>query len=306
MKNKLPYLAGISSSIIFGFSFLFTKNAIESLSTFELLFLRFTAAFVSMSILVLFKIIKVDFKGKDKKILIMIALWQPIIYFIMETLGLQRIASSQAGVMMALIPVIVALLGIFMLGEVPKIVQVVYILISVCGVVLTVIGSGEASQKNYFGVLFILLAVICAALFNIFSRRASVYFTPYEITYAMMFIGMIVFGCIFIFIGIKNGNLNILPKLSLKVVVSVVYLGLFSSVLAYLLVNYNLSRLPASQSAVFANLTTVVSIIAGVAFKNEEFGIYKIIGSVLIILGVWGTNYYNKEKIENVDFNENK
>jgi drug/metabolite transporter (DMT)-like permease len=54
-------------------------------------------------------------------------------------------------------------------------------------------------------------------------------------------------------------------------------------------VNYSLSKLTASASAVFANLVTTVSIIAGVLILGENFTVHSFIGSVLIITGVYGT-----------------
>jgi len=56
------------------------------------------------------------------------------------------------------------------------------------------------------------------------------------------------------------------------------------------MMNYMLSKIPASNSSVFSNLTTVVSIIAGVFIRHEAFHWYQFAGSVVIILGVWGTN----------------
>ncbi|HAA80455.1 MAG TPA: EamA family transporter, partial [Thermoanaerobacter sp.] len=67
-----------------------------------------------------------------------------------------------------------------------------------------------------------------------------------------------------------------------------------SSVVAYFLNNYALSKLPASQASVFANLTTVISIIAGITIRHETFYWYHVIGAIMILIGVWGTNYFGK------------
>jgi len=70
------------------------------------------------------------------------------------------------------------------------------------------------------------------------------------------------------------------------------YLGILSSVVAYFLANYTLSKIEASRSAVFANISTIVSIVAGVVVLHESFQVYHVIGSIMILVGVWGTNYY--------------
>jgi len=62
------------------------------------------------------------------------------------------------------------------------------------------------------------------------------------------------------------------------------------------MMNFILSKIEAAQSAVFANLTTIVSILAGVFIRGENFYWFQIVGGILIVIGVWGTNYYGKLK----------
>lgn len=59
---------------------------------------------------------------------------------------------------------------------------------------------------------------------------------------------------------------------------------------------YALSELESSKVSVFANLATVISIAAGVIFLKEEIFYYHIIGSILIIAGVMGTNFFGSKK----------
>lgn len=299
MKKFLPYFAGIVMAVIFGFSFLFSKNALDSLSTFELLFLRFSAAALGMTALVIVGIIKINLGKKKIVPLLVVGIWQPIIYFIMETMGLKYTSSSEAGVMMAFIPVLVAIFAAFLLDEKPSRLQLVFIVISVAGVIAIVLGGGSSAGSGHIeGIIYLLGAVFSAAMFNIFSRKASRDFTPYEITYFMMIIGAVIFGGVYLIQGIIQGNLNMLSRVTQGALTSILYLGILSSIVAFLLVNYSLSKLPASQSAVFANLTTVVSVIAGITFRNEAFELYKVFGAVLIVAGVWGTNYFGLKKTE--------
>ena len=59
---------------------------------------------------------------------------------------------------------------------------------------------------------------------------------------------------------------------------------------AFSLVNLTLQRLKASQSAVFGTLTTLVALGAGAFFKGEALGPLRIVGSAMIVVGVWATN----------------
>ncbi|WP_394266889.1 EamA family transporter, partial [Anaerotignum sp.] len=73
---------------------------------------------------------------------------------------------------------------------------------------------------------------------------------------------------------------------------SVVYLGIFASVLAFFCMNYMLGKLPAANACIFNNMATVISIFAGILVLHEKMHWYQMVGGILIISGVWGTNYY--------------
>jgi len=75
---------------------------------------------------------------------------------------------------------------------------------------------------------------------------------------------------------------------------SILYLGILSTLFTSLLANYSLSKIEASKMNVFVNLATVLSIAAGSVFLDEKIYYYHIIGSVLIVLGVLGTNFLGK------------
>ncbi|NLW16142.1 MAG: DMT family transporter, partial [Firmicutes bacterium] len=154
-----------------------------------------------------------------------------------------------------------------------------------------------AGDSSWLGLALIVGAVISAALFNIGSRRASARFTPVEVTCVMMWLGAVIFNLLALFFHWRAGKLAdfFTPLADHQVIIALLYLGIGSSVVAFFLVNYGLSQLPASQTAVFSNLTTVVSIVAGVVFRNEPFYWFHALGAVAIMVGVWGANYFGLE-----------
>lgn len=296
-KNIMPYAAAVIFSAIFGLSFLFTKKALVTISAFKLLSFRFMLAFIVMTLLVIFKVISVDFKNKPFKELIITSLSQPVIYFIFETYAIKYTSSSYAGLFIALIPIAVSIMGIYILKEYPSKVQWCFIILSVAGVFYILLNDFTSINGNNMitGTVFLLLAIIAASIYSIYSRKISAYFTSFEITYFMMGAAAIVFNGAALLIDIGNGNITeyFKPLLSKEVIISVLYLGILSSVVAYYLMNYSLSKLPASRSTIFANISTIVSIVAGVAILKETFRYYHVIGSVMILAGIIGTNYFS-------------
>ena len=294
----LPYFAGLIMASIFGLSFMFTKQALETLPTTLLLSYRFALAAILLTILWLTGLIKLNYRGKPLKELFVLTIFQPIAYFIFETTGVRLTSSSEAGIMIALIPVFVTIFAAVFLKERPGKAQLVFILSSVLGVVFIVLMSGSSDSSGHLaGILSLFGAVLAAGVYNILSRKLSKSFTPVEITFVMMWTAAIAFNTFTIISGIVNSQ-TIRYFTSLKTMstlIPILYLGILSSVCAFFMVNYMLSKLPAASSSVFSNLTTVISIVAGVLVRHEAFHWYQVAGGFMIILGVWGTNRYKPQ-----------
>ncbi len=298
-KEQLkPILAGITVAVIFGLSFTFTKGALEHVDPFHLLGLRFLFASSFLWILKFLKVISIDFRGKRMKPLFFLGLFQPVLYFICEVNGVNLTSASESGMMISLIPVVVAILGAVFLNEYPTRKQIFFILLSVSGVLFISFMRGTEVEGNILGIFVLLGAVISAGIFNILSRKSSLYFRAIDITFFMMNTGMVVFNGIALSQHAMKGEVHLYfqPLFQWQVMMAVTYLGILSSVVAFFMLNYMLSKLEASKSAVFGNLVTLISILAGVLILGEDFFWFHIVGAFLILLGVWGTNFYGIRK----------
>ena len=104
------------------------------------------------------------------------------------------------------------------------------------------------------------------------------------------------FSIIALIIDIINGDLGtFLSIIKYGFLLSIAYLGILSSVVAFFSMNFAL-QICLHPRHLFGNLSTVISIIAGVVILKEAFYYYHVIGSITIISGIIGTNYYNAKK----------
>lgn len=292
-----PLSAAVTVAVIFGLSFLFTKDILGYLSPFQLLGMRFALAALSLTALALLRIIRLNIKAGQLPALLKIAMWQPVLYFIFETYGVKLTSASESGVVIALVPMAVLVLSVFMLGERITGGQGICVAAAVAGVILMALNgpsSGSAGEGHLVGILMLFGAVVAAGFYNIYSRQAAARFAPLEITFVMMWLGALVFNAVGIAQSAVNGQLAgyFMALRNISVITGLAYLGLLSSVLAFFLLNYSLSRLSASRVAVFLNLIPVVSLLAGVTFYGEHLGVAQLAGCGLILLGVWGANYF--------------
>ncbi len=307
MKNEkmLPIFSGLVFTLIFGFSFMFSKIVLDLMTPIEMIAYRFLIATLVLNLLKLLKIIKIDLKGKNIKVVLLASLGEPVMYFIFESLGLNLTSSFEAGLVISLIPVVTTVFSVIFLKEVLKGIQVLFILLSVSGVVfINLMKENLSLSGSFLGIIFLLVAVFASGFYNITSKKASTSFTPIEITYVMMHVGAITFNIILIINNLIKGTMNsyFTPLLSLKAIIPILYLAILSSIVAFFLVNYSISKMKVSQFAVLGNFTTIVSIFAGVFILKEDFLWYHIVGSVMILLGVWGTVYFGeKDEISSIN-----
>ncbi|AUD65252.1 hypothetical protein BK011_05970 [Tenericutes bacterium MZ-XQ] len=298
--TKKIHIAGILFASIFGFSFLFSKIALSYVTPIGLIAYRFLIAFITFEILRQLKIIKINIKKEQMKYLIAVAFFQPILYFLFETFGLNLVSSGEAGMMIALIPIFVAILSSLIIKERPKPIQVLFILLSVTGVIIIQLSKlGSESNSEVLGFILLLLAVISAAMFNIASRTASQKaLRPMEVTYFMMLFGAFTFNIIYVIQLIVEQRIGdyFTNLLYIDILLPIVYLGIVASIGGFFLVNLVLSKVPAHVSSIYANLSTIVAIIAGVILLDETITLYHIIGSIFIITGVYGTVRFNRRK----------
>ncbi|WP_407313269.1 DMT family transporter [Desulfosporosinus sp. SB140] len=296
-SSALPMLAGMGMAVIWGFSFLFTKQSLDHTLPLQLLGYRFGAAALLLTVLKLTGVIHINLSGKPIPSLFLLALFQPGFYFMGETWGVKWTSASEAGMVIALVPVAIATMAAVFLKEKLNPKQILSIGASVLGVIIIVAAQGSLQfGEHLWGILALLMAVLAAGAYSILARHSSKRFTPLEITYVMMWVGTVIFNGLGIGQSVLQGSFfsYFEPLQITSVLWAVFYLGILSSVLAFFLSNYMYAKLPASQTAPILNLVTVVSVSSGVAFRGELFGWQQAVGITLILLGVWGTNMFGR------------
>lgn len=306
IKNKkyLAYGALTLASVIFGFSFLFTKKTLEHLEIFQLLGIRFLAAALVMIILTAMRIVKIDLNRRKITGILAISFIQPLLYFVFETFGIKLTSASESGMMIALIPITIAVFSMLILKEKIRAKQWIAILAAAAGVVMIAAAKGsEPGGPHVLGYLILMGAIIAAGLYNPLSRKASAYCTPFEITFIMMLTGALFFNGIGLAIAGAEGRIGryFADAMSFDVLSGILYLSLLSSIVAFFCLNYAYSKIKSSVSAGFANLTTVISVMAGVFLNNEKLYWLQLSGAVLVLLGIWGVAKYNRVEIEQKD-----
>ena len=281
-----------------------TKVAVSKAPVFDTLAFRFMIGLAAFVIYTQCVKIPLKLQSGSWLRLVPIVLFYPIGFFTFQAFGLQRISSSEAGIITASSPAITTILAAIFIREKTNVKQFACILLSIAGVVfITWIKSGEndvstlSGPSHLAGIILVVLSCVSSAGYTICNRVLIRSFTAAEITFALMLIGTLFFCGLSAAGHVYSGSFETLlvPLQDPVFIAAILYLGIFASLFTTILASLILKRISSSQLVIFFNLSTLVAIVAGWLFMNESIHYYHLLGAVVIILGVIGTNYFKSK-----------
>lgn len=289
----LPLL--VFMTILFGLSFIATKYALQGLGIFQVIFARFFLALIVLTFILWRDRSKFNIARGDRKHFLLLTMVEPVGYFVFETYGIRYASPSSVSIIIATIPIFSLLFALWILKEKTTRIAILGIIISLVGVYFIVSTQGVSvlAPHPVLGIALTLGAAMSAGLYNVLSRRLTQTYSPWTVTYYQSIVASIVF------LPLAVGEGFLLPHIYIdeKIVLSILYLAFGSSVIAYFLLNFSLSRLPTYKVAVFANFVPVVTITASWLVYGEILSAVQFTGAMLVIVGIYLTYYRYKKTL---------
>lgn len=285
-------LCALGCEVLYGLSYLFTKQTAETASPLALLGWRFAVALAAMSLCVALGFIPVRLKGRWLGPLLRVALFCPCLYFIGETVGIRETTVTESGVFLACVPALSLLASTVILKKKPTKRQIIGILVTFLGVMTTVVAVGLSSSLSPVGYAALMLAVVAYALYSVFVDLAADY-TGAEITYVMLCSGAAFYGLLALGEATAHGALSellTLPARSGTFLAAVLYQGIGCSVAAFFLSNAAIAKIGVNKTSSFIGVSTIVSILAGALALGEPLSVGQIVGAAVIVAGVYTAN----------------
>lgn len=293
MKKPMPLLAGILAQILFGFSLFFIKMGMAAVNqdTVKYLAFRFTIGFLCMTLLAALRVIKVNYRGKPMRLLLLCGLFNPVVSQVLETSSTIYAPTAQIAMLSSTLPIVVIAIGVIFYREKVSKTGVAFCALSAGGVFLTSIGPTEGSTA--FGVILIVITVIVVAFSRVFLRKARESFTGLEAIYVTTGMGALVFSTITLVTHAWQGDIGdfFTGLWRIDFVTAVLYMGICSCVIAFSLMAYSSTYLSVEVYAALNTIYTVVCICVGVTLLHERLEVLDIIGTVVILIGVIGVNF---------------
>lgn len=278
-----PLIALWVAVFLWASSFVALKIAFQHYDPMLVIFGRMFIA--SICFLLVFKSLsRIDYRPGDWKKLLFMGICEPGFYFVFEALALSYTDASQAGMICALLPLMVAVAARFVLGEhITRKTLAGFGLAIVGAVTLSAAAESTATAPNpALGNFLEFMAMVCAVGYIITLKGLTPRYNPWFLTMVQAFI-----GSLFYFPLLFLPTTTLPTEFSMSGFLAIAYLGVFVTIAAYGLYNYGVSKVPASQASAFINLIPVITLFLGWLFLNERLNMYQYAASAIVIAGVY-------------------
>ena len=286
MKKYLGILGLLMVTIIWGGGFVASDMALETLTPFQIMVFRFLIAAVIMTLLGI-KQIKTITKEEVK-----CGFWLGAALFggfALQIIGLQYTTPSKNAFLTATNVVLVPFIALVFYHK--KIAVK-----SLIGAVMAVVGAGVLSLQSDFSVglgdALTLLCAVCFAL-QIFLtgeyvgriRPTVLNFLQMATACGLSIVGMILAG-------------DFVVAASTKSILAVLYLGVVSTTITYLLQTVSQKYVDETKSAIILSLEAVFGTLFSVLILHESITLRMVIGSALILLAVLVSQVPSRKETE--------
>ena len=272
------------SILLWASSFAAVRASLQAFSPGHIALLRFLVASVLLTAFVLIKRQKLP-KSKDMPVIFLLGFIGIAIFHTAQNYGQVTVIAGVASMIVSTVPIFTATLATIFLRERLKLWGWLCIFLSFFGVYLIILGESEGIKFDP-GAIILLIAAISAAIYFVLQKPYLKKYSPLQlVTYVIWA------GTLFLLVFIP-GLIEEIASAPIEAIISIIYLGIFPSAVAYITWSYALSRAPASTVANFLYFLPVFAVIIAWIWLNEIPTLISIIGGIAIILGVFLVNKY--------------
>ncbi|MBI9067591.1 MAG: DMT family transporter [Salinivirgaceae bacterium] len=284
MQKKYKAWIFLSLTMCFwGMSFIWTRKLLDDFSPITIISLRL---FISTVLLFIFSLLikrLQKIKSADIKWFLLLAIFQPFLYFIFEGYGVKETSASVASIVIATIPLFTPIGDRIIFKQKVSLMNWIGILISFFGVILIVSYKQNTADMPLIGLVYLFGAVFSAVGYMLVLSKVASKYNTFSVATWQNFIGVLLFAPFFIGFG-YNEILQV--QFSKSIILSFLGLAIFASSLAFIFNTYGVRELGASKAATFTNSVPVFTVVFAYFIINEPVGYIKVIGMATVLLGL--------------------
>jgi drug/metabolite transporter (DMT)-like permease len=276
--------AAMVAMIFWSFSFVWVKIAYLAYGPLTVIFFRLILSVGLLLILSLFVRKLQKLQRKDYPIFILLALFEPFLYFMGESYGLLYVSSTVAAVIVATIPLFAPVVAWYLYRERLSPMNILGLGISFLGVCLVILNNDLSFSASPKGVLLEFLAVFSAVGYSAVLRKLAFRYNTYTIITYQNFIGIFMF---LPFWSIFEAGSFLQTPFHMQAFRAIVLLSVFASTVAFILFTFSVRTIGINRSNVFVNLIPVFTAIFAWFILGDQLTWQKFAGISVVIAGLF-------------------
>ena len=284
--NRSGYIFALAATAFWSFNFIVARGLNEQIDPISLAFYRWVTASIAFTPLALKSLIK-EFKVVRNNLpylsivsLIGVTIFNTLIYYA----GRSTTAVNMSMIVI-ITPVFIALISFFFLKEKLSLIKIAGMVIVIFGA-LILVSAGHPGQifsiNLVFGDLLMFVAALIFSVYSIMLRFKPKGLSLFAFQYISFLLGLLFLLPFFIAVQIKAP----VPIPSGRILLSVLYVGIFASLTSFVLWNKAISMIGAVKAGIIYDTMPLFSAISAGIVLNEEFKSYHWLSFILIVTGI--------------------
>ena len=283
-KQIKIYVAVVLSMIFWSFSFIWFKVANKTFHPITIVFIRLLFSTILMTIFLVVTKNYIKIKKSDRKLFLMLALFEPFFYFLGESFGLTYVSATVCSVLIATIPVFATIGAWLIFKEKLKAINYAGIILSFMGVLVFILNTDGSLSFNIKGLLLLTLAVLSAVGYNLTLSRLIETYTPVYIVNVQNLIGATLFLPLFLIFDFKH---FISTPFTFNMFKPIIELSIFASCGAFILFAYSVKNMGITKANVFSNCIPVFTAFFSFILMGDKLTVQNIAGMAIVIAGLF-------------------
>lgn len=284
--GKNIYLLMLSFTLLTSFTHILGKPAAVYFPTILLTFLRLTIA--SISLIIILSIRKKPFRvaSGDLFAFVRLSLLGVVGNILLFLWGLKYTIPAHPGLLYATTPVWTLIIAGLFKREIILRQKIIGVIVSVMGVMVVMGGTVLNLNLDYlFGDVLILAAVLCWSAYTVFSKPYVMKYHALTATFIITLTGMLVLSPL----GIWSAFRFDFSSVPMAGWVGLVYMGMFTSAISYLIYYSVLKQVQPTQLAIIITGQAPTTAILSWLFQGYGLTWVFILGSLLTLYGIYVT-----------------
>ena len=295
MKRYLPHVIAFVVIVVWGSTFVFTKLLLlGGLTAAQIFILRFVIAYVLLLGYCLVKGMRwMADSWRDELLMVALGVTGGSLYFMTENSAMNYTTTTNTSIIVSLCPLFAsAIIGLFYKTERLSRLQTIGTLVAATGVIIVVMNGHFVLHLSPRGDLLAFAACLCWAVYSLLMIPANARYDIVFVTRKVFFYGLL--SMIPYYIIYPGLNLHLIltqPQLMWNLL----FLGCIASMLCFLTWNWVLKRLGAVVATNYVYLNPAITIVFAWFILDESITGWFILGTVLILLGMYLADKKNSE-----------